>query len=249
MKQSIALFFVLSLILFSCVSKKENDQVLLENEELKSELTRAQLAVSTLEEVGTLMDSIDKARNALSLELEAGTNYEDYLKRMEDINNYVRDTEAKITALESELNKSASNNQGYINTISRLKADLANKTKEITELQTSVENYKQENTELLNTVDLKESEISELESDITTKMEQLTLIENRIQELMKKSQMSEADANYALGEALEEAAKRTKMAPKKKKETYAEAIEYFKKSLELGRADAQTKIDALQEKI
>ena len=36
---------------------------------------------------------------------------------------------------------------------------------------------------------------------------------------MKKAQMSEADSYFALGEALEEAAKRTKLAPKKKKET------------------------------
>jgi len=249
MKKSPVLLFIAFLFLFSCVSKKENDQVLMENEELKAELTRAQMAVSTLEEVGSLIDSIDKARNALQLELEGGTDYEDYLQRMKDINSYVSDTEAKITALESELNKSSSNSQAYVRTINKLKSDLAGKTKEIAELQTSVETYKKENTDLLNTVDLKASEIADLESNITMKMEELTLIENRIQELMKKSEMSEADANYALGEALEEAANRTKLAPKKKKETLKEAIEYYKKSLAFGREDAQAKIDALEKKI
>ena len=139
----------------------------MENEELKAELTRAQMAVSTLEEVGSLIDSIDKARNALQLELEGGTDYEDYLQRMKDINSYVSDTEAKITALESELNKSSSNSQAYVRTINKLKSDLAGKTKEIAELQTSVETYKKENTDLLNTVDLKASEIADLESNIT----------------------------------------------------------------------------------
>ncbi len=249
MKNSPVLLFIALLFLFSCVSKKENDQVLMENEELKAELTRAQMAVSTLEEVGSLIDSIDKARNALQLELEGGTDYEDYLQRMKDINSYVSDTEAKITALESELNKSSTNNQAYVRTINKLKADLAGKTQEIANLQTSVETYKKENTDLINTVDLKESEIADLEKNITVKMEELTLIENRIQELMKKSQMSEADANYALGEALEEAANRTKLAPKKKKETLKEAIEYYKKSLAFGREDAQTKIDELEKKI
>ncbi|NJN24825.1 MAG: hypothetical protein HC819_01950 [Cyclobacteriaceae bacterium] len=249
MKQSIVLLFAAILVAFSCVSKKENDQVVMENEELKAELARAQLAVSTLEEVGTLMDSIDKARNALKLELEAGTNYDDYLQRMNDINNYVSDTEAKIASLEQELNKSSSNNQSYIKTINKLKADLADKSNELTELQTTVENYKQENTDLLNTVDLKTTQIADLESNIAMKMEELNLIENRIQELMKKSQMSEADANYALGEALEEAAKRTKLAPKKKKETLQEALDYYQKSLDLGRQDAQAKIDELKEKV
>jgi chromosome segregation ATPase len=168
---------------------------------------------------------------------------------MKDINSYVSDTEAKITALESELNKSSSNSKSYVRTINKLKTDLAGKTKEIAELQTSVETYKKENTDLLNTVDLKESEIADLENNITVKMEELNLIENRIQELMKKSEMSEADANYALGEALEEAANRTKLAPKKKKETLKEAIEYYKKSLAFGREDAQAKIDALEKKI
>jgi len=249
MKQSIALYMMAGLLVFSCVPKKEKEQLEMQNQELRSELARAQLAVSTLEEVGNLMDSIDLARNALKLELEAGTEYEDYLKRMENINNYVKDTQAKIDELEQELNKSNSSNQAYIRTIGRLKKDLAEKTQSIADLQTSVEQYKKANTELLNTVDLRESQINDLEDEIEVKKEELALIENRVQEMMKKSQMTEADSYYALGEALEEAARRTKLAPKKKKETLKEALEYYKKSLAFGREDAQEKITAIEEKI
>ena len=74
-------------------------------------------------------------------------------------------------------------------------------------------------------------------------------MENRVQEMMKKAQVSEADSYFALGEALEEAARRTKLAPKKRKETYREAIEYYKQALAFGREDAQEKINALEEKI
>lgn len=249
MRHSILLLITVVLIVFSCVPKKEKEQLEMQNDELRAELARAQLAVSTLEEVGSMMDSIDKARNALKLELEAGTDYDDYLKRMEEINNYVQDTEIKINELEEELNKSTSSNQTYIRTIGRMKKELASKTEEISELQLSVEEYKKENTELLNVVDLREAQIMDLEDDIAVKLEELELIENRVQEMMKKAQMTEADSYYALGEALEEAARRTKLAPKKKKETYREAIEYFKKSLAFGREDAQEKIDALLEKI
>jgi len=249
MKKSISIYIAAGLIIFSCVPKKEKEQLEMQNDELRAELARAQLAVSTLEEVGSLMDSIDNARNALKLELEAGTEYEDYLKRMEDINNYVKDTEAKIDELEQELNKSASSNQAYIRTIGRLKKELAEKTQAVSELQTSVDQYKKENTELLNIVDVRESQIADLEDEISVKMEELELIENRVQEMMKKAQMTEADSYYALGEALEEAAKRTKLAPKKRKETYKEALEYYKKSLAFGREDAQEKITALEEKI
>lgn len=249
MKQSIVILFIASLLVFSCVSKDENEKVKMENEELKAELTRAQLAVSTLEEIGTLIDSIDVARNALKLELEAGTNYDDYLERMNNINDYVTNTEAKIDQLENELNKGSSKNQTYISSISRLKKELASKSKEITALQASIEKYKNETTNLLNVVDIQEAEIYDLNDEIEMKMTELEFIENHVQEMMKKAQMTEADSYFALGEALEEAAKRTKLAPKKRKETYKEAIEHYKKSLAFGREDAQTKIDALEKKI
>ena len=66
---------------------------------------------------------------------------------------------------------------------------------------------------------------------------------------MVKSQMTEADAFFARAEAMEEAAKRTKLAPKKRKETYAEALELYKKALAYGRADAEAKITELEGKI
>ncbi|MCG8311311.1 MAG: hypothetical protein MI975_28240 [Cytophagales bacterium] len=249
MKQSIALLFTLIILVSSCVPKAEKEQVEMENAELKAELARAQMAVSTLDEIGTLMDSIDKSRNALKLELEAGTNYDNYLERMNDINKYVTDTEAKIDELEAELNKSSSSNQAYIRTIKRLKQEVADKAREVQSLKASVEKYKKENTKLINVVDIQVAEIADLNEEIELKLEELEFIENRVQEMMKKAQMTEADSYYALGEALEEAAKRTKLAPKKKKETYREAIEYYKKSLAFGREDAQEKIDALEQKI
>ena len=61
--------------------------------------------------------------------------------------------------------------------------------------------------------------------------------------------MSEADSYMARGEAIEEAANRTKLAPRKKKETYREALELYKKALSLGSDKAQAKITALEKKI
>jgi chromosome segregation ATPase len=207
------------------------------------------MAVSTLEEVGTLMDSIDKARNALKLELEEGTQYNDYVDRMQDINNYVSETEQKLNNLEKELENSSSINKRYAGTIARLKKDLTAKGAEIAVLQENVEKYKSENNNLLNIVDLQTAEISDMEIDIEQKKEELTLLENRIQEIMIKSQMTEAEAYFARGEAVEEAARRTKLAPKKKKETYKEALELYKKAKAFGHEGCEDKITEIEKKI
>jgi chromosome segregation ATPase len=229
--------------------KQENDQLKMENEELRAELNRTQMAATVLDEVGILMDSIDQARNALKLDLEAGTSYEDYLTRMEEINDYVKESELKISELEQEIAQSSTKNQSYINSIARLKRDLKSKTEEVAELKNTVESYKGVNQELLNLVNLQESELADMEADIDMKQEELDLLENRIQELMVRSQMSEADAYFARAEAVEEAANRTKLAKKKKKATLQEALELYKKALAYGREDAEEKIKELETKI
>jgi len=249
MKKTIILAMLLSFYFTSCQVKEENEQLKMENEELRAELNRTQMATTVLEEVGALMDSIDQARNALKLDLEAGTSYDDYLSRMEAINDYVQESESKIAQLEQELSQSTSKNQAYINSIARLKRDLGEKTKEVEELRNTVESYKGVNQELLNLVNLQETELTDMEEEIEVKQEELELLENRIQEIMMRSQMTEADAYFARAEAIEEAANRTKLAPKKKKATYAEALELYKKALAYGREDAEEKIKELEGKI
>ena len=63
-----ALALLTVFIFTSCEDKKEREKLEMENEELLAELNRAQMSVATLEEVGSLMDSIDKARSDLKLE-------------------------------------------------------------------------------------------------------------------------------------------------------------------------------------
>jgi hypothetical protein len=48
---------------------------------------------------------------------------------------------------------------------------------------------------------------------------------------------------------VEEAAKRTKLAPQKKRDTYKEALELYKKSLSLGKQEAKEKIAELEKKL
>jgi chromosome segregation ATPase len=235
-------------LLVAC-GTNEKAQLQSQVDSLRIELETSQRMAQTLQDVGVLMDSIDANRQLLRINMVEGTTYDNYTSRMKDINNYVRETEKKIADLENELKKSKGTTSSYAATIKKLKADLESKSKEIAALQEQVERYRNENQNLVQTISLQEAELTEKEQEIRDKEQELALIEARIQELMINSKMSEADAYFARAMATEEAANRTKLAPKKKKETYKEAIELYKKALSLGKQEAQRKITELEKKL
>jgi chromosome segregation ATPase len=228
-----------------------------ETEKLKSQVDSsenmscrpASNLLQTLQEVTVLMDSIDANRNVLRVNMVEGTTYDDYTARMKDINNYVKDTQNKIEDLEKSLKKSKGNTNALSATIKKLKADLEARNKEIASLNEHVDQLRNENANLITTVGLQEAELTDKEAQIIAKQQELALIEAKIQELMIASKVSEADGYFARAQAVEEAANRTKLAPKKKKETLKEAIELYKKSLSLGKQEAQAKITELEKKV
>jgi chromosome segregation ATPase len=236
-----------AILLCSCGGGAEKLQSQVDS--LKSELQASQEFANTLQEVGVLMDSIDANRQLLRVNMVEGTTYDDYTSRMKDLNNYVKDTQSKIEELEKSLKKSKGAANAYAATIKKLKADLEAKNTEILNLQAQVDKYRNENENLVQTVTLQTKEIEDQEAEIAAKRQELALIEARIQELMVQSKMSEADGYFARAVAVEEAANRTKLAPRKKKETLKEALELYKKSLSLGKAEAQAKITELEQKM
>lgn len=236
-------------LLSSCDLTGEREKLRVQSDSLQSELMITMRAVEALEEVGALIDSIDENRNAIRLDMTEGLQYDEYVVRMKNLNEYVKRSEERINNLESDLQQSEGSRKAYANAIARLKKDVQEKNKKIIELQELVNTYKNENTELLSLVAFKESELADAEIEIMQKKQELNLLEMRIQELMIQSKMTEADAYFARASAVEEAANRTKLAPKKKKKTFMEAIELYEKSRDLGREDAQAKIDELANKI
>jgi chromosome segregation ATPase len=243
------LVFVLAIAAGMMSCGKEAEKLRTQVDSLKTELQTSQKFAETLQEVTVLMDSIDANRSKLKLNMVEGTTYDDYTSRMKDINNYVKDTQNKIEDLEKSLKKSKGNSNALNATIKKLKADLEERNKEIATLNEHVETLKNENQNLITTVGLQEAELADKESQILAKQQELALIEARIQELMISSKVSEADSYFARAQAVEEAANRTKLAPKKKKETLKEAVELYKKALSLGNQQAQAKITELEKKI
>lgn len=243
------LFAIPIVALFAACDNGEKVALQSKVDSLKVELEASQKVAATLTEVGVLMDSIDASRQLLRVNMVEGTTYDDYKSRMKDINGYVKDTQKKIDDLETSLKKSNSNAASYSKQLKKLKGDLESKSKEIASLQEQVDKFRSENQNLITTVGMQEAELSDKSAQIETKNQELALIEARVQEMMIQSKMSEADAYFARGQAVEEAARRTQLAPRKKKETYKEAIELYKKALSLGKTEAQEKITALEKKI
>lgn len=195
------------------------------------------------------MDSIDANRQLLRVNMVEGTTYDNYTSRMKDINNYVKDTQNKIEDLEKALKKSKSSANVYAATIKKLKSDLQAKNDEINKLQELVATLGNENKNLITTIDLQEAELNDKTAMIEEKKQELALLEEKIQQVQLQSKVSEADSYFARAQAVEEAGNRTKLAPRKKKETFKEAIELYKKALSLGKTDAQAKIDELEKRV
>jgi chromosome segregation ATPase len=248
MTRNLVFALPLAALVFGC-DTKEKDQLRTQVDSLKVELETSQKMANTLTEVGVLMDSIDASRQLLRVNMVEGTTYDDYTSRMKDINGYVRDTQKKIDDLEKTVTASNSKNNANAKLLKKLKSDLENKTQEIVQLQEQVEKYRSENQNLISTVSMQEAELSDKAGQIEAKTQELALIEARVQELMIQSKMTDADAYFARAQAVEEAANRTKLAPRKKKETFKEAIELYKKALSMGKNEAQERITELEKKI
>jgi chromosome segregation ATPase len=195
------------------------------------------------------MDSIDASRQLLRVNMVEGTTYDNYASRMKDLNSYIKETQDKIEGLEKSLKSSKANANAFSRTIKKLKADLESKTQEISLLQEQVEKYRNENQNLVTTVELQDAEIADKQTQIEVKNQELAFIEARVQELMIQSKISEGDAYYTRAVAVEEAANRTRLAPRKKKETLKEAIELYKKALSLGKGEAQAKITEIEKRL
>ena len=236
-------------VLFASCGGAEKEKMKNQLDSLQNELQVSQQMNQTLAEVGTLMDSIDASRQVLRVNMVEGTTYAAYTSRMKDLNNYVKETQSKIGDLEKSLKKSKANNNAFAATIKKLKADLETKNGEIASLQQKVQDLGTQNDNMKITIDLQEAELNDKTSQIEAKTQELALIEAKIQELMIASKMSESDSYFARGQAVEEAANRTKLAPRKKKDTYKEAIELYKKALSLGNDKAQARIDELTKKV
>ncbi len=242
-----SLVFALPLVglLWSC-DTKEKQMLQSKVDSLQVELQTSLQTAETLQEIGVLIDSIDASRQLIRTDVVEGTSYQDYKKRMTDINNHIRDTQAKIAELEKTLN---TNKGVYASTMRKLKGDLELSTQQIAALQEEVEKMRGDNQQLAMTVSQRDSIVSSQSETIKMREQDVATLEAKVEEINTSSTNKQADLYFAQAQALETAADRTKFAPRKKKETMREALELYKLSLSLGKEEAQTRIEELEKSV
>ncbi|MBX2943384.1 MAG: hypothetical protein KF860_13660 [Cyclobacteriaceae bacterium] len=232
--------------LFSC-DTKEKERLQVKVDSLSQELTASKKVEAQMNEVGILIDSIDASRKAMEVQMiEGKTTYADYISRLKTINNYVKQTEAKLAQLETASNTSR---KASAATIRRLKNDLEKSTKEIVALQLQLATVRNENNSLWQKVNSKDSILSINDQVIKLQKSDIASMEKAIEDTNVENKNTVANLYYAQAEALEEAANRTHFAPRKKKETINEALELYRLSLTLGKDEAKSKIAELEKKV
>src|SRR5687767_10071552 len=100
--------------LFSC-DNKERAQLQRKVDSLSAELQASKQTEQVMSEVGVLIDSIDASRRALRSEMVEGTSYSDYITRLKDINQHLKDTEKKIGEIEQSAKKDKGVSRAAIN--------------------------------------------------------------------------------------------------------------------------------------
>jgi chromosome segregation ATPase len=243
MKYTIGILSVgIAALMMNCDSK-ERAQLQHRVDSLSAELQASKQVEATMGEVGVLIDSIDANRQALRTEMVEGTSYTDYIKRLKDINQHITETKNKVAELEKNVKNAKSSSAVAIK---RLKQDLELRSQEMLALQSEIENMRAENKKLSADIGVKDSTLTNRDETIKLREQDIASLEGLVKDINEQTKVKVANLYYAQAQALETAAQRTHFAPKKKKETKREALELYKLSLSLGKAEAEARIAELE---
>lgn len=231
-------------LLVSCDSK-EKEKLQYRIDSLNTELQASRAEASQLKEVNVLIDSIDASRKVLRANVVEGTSYTNYTERLNDINQYIKDSQIKI----AELEKKSKNAAGMSSAIKRLRADLELRQQEVAALQLEVSKMRSENETMSRAISQKDSTLLAKDEVIKVRESDIASLESLMKDTNEQNKMTTANLYYEQAKAMEKVADRTNFAPRRKKEALREALELYKISLSLGKEEAQKKIDALEKEL
>ena len=206
-----------------------------ENERLKKALLVAEAdsesLAASLEEVNSLLDSVELTQQAINIDLETGLTYTDYASRIKAINKYIQESDDRLTAVENKLSDVKSKNRVYLGIIKKLRKDLVDKTGFIKKLEEQVSNYKQENETLIKTVDLQEGKIADQAAAIEQKRRELKALDDTLKTMRQNLVDTQADFYYKQGLAAEALAEKIRLAPEEEKSPISNSLQFLRASL------------------
>jgi chromosome segregation ATPase len=233
------MFFLLSIIsmLIAGCDSGQISRRKMENISLRKELEARWVDISSIQDFSRMLDSIDVSRNAV-IAGDAGEPLS-VSTRLLEINRHVKQSEEKIDFAEKRLEASGNFISGYLMMIDALKDEMEIRTEEIRTLQSEIEGGKEQKRKLFYQVKQQNNSADEMQQE-------MVFLDMKLQGILTNLKISEADALYARAKALEETARRSKIASVKKHNTYREALELYKKALALGKEEARPSIEALE---
>jgi hypothetical protein len=241
MKSPISLAVLLAIVSISCTPKEELEALQSTNDSLKNALALNKEVMMTLQEVGSMIDSIDASRRLLKISVVEGASEDDYTMRLQAIHEHVVLSEKKISSLEQSLKTMKTNESFYFDMIASLKDELELRLQEIYSLE-------KVNKELEEKVKVQESDLHDSFIELEKKQQALAEQELKVEQLVNKLQLTESETLFLKGKALEESANRIKLAPAKKKATLREAVGYYRKAADLGNKEAGKRMTDLRGK-
>ena len=237
-------FVGIAFILSSC-DRGEKARLNARVDSLNTELQASQQIEDQMKQVNVLIDSIDASRKVLRANVVEGTSYDDYSSRLKDINQYIKDTQDKISALE----KTAKGARGLSSAVKRLKSDLELRSQEVAALQLEVTKMRTENESMEAAIARKDSTLLVKEDIIKVREADIVAFEASMRDTNEKNRFAMAEMYFNQAKTLEVVADRTNFAPRKKKQAMRDAIELYKISLSLGKTEAQDRINALEKEL
>jgi chromosome segregation ATPase len=241
----LVILITIGLSVSGCNSKKIA-RLEAQNDSLRNELKVKNFMAAGMRDVNSLLDSIDINRNLLTTELKKISTVEELTSRLVDINNYVKRSEKKIATIQEQLRHSRNEAFAYTMMVDALKGEVIIRDGEVVHLTSAVSNYQNANRNLIDSVKFHEEKISDMHLSVSEKQKQLALLESKVHSLEKDFKLTEAEVYYARARLLEEAARRTRLAPQKRKQTFTEALELYRKAYALGKDEAKVNIELLE---
>jgi chromosome segregation ATPase len=243
--RNLVIVVLIGLSFIACDSKKIA-HLEKQNDSLRNELTVRSVMGDRMREVNTLLDSIDINRKLLKTELKEIASVDELKSRLEDINAYVKRSEKKIEAIEAQLRRSRNEAFAYTMMVDALKGEVVIRDGEVVQLASAVTDYQKSNRTLMDSVRYHEGKVTDMHLSISEKQKQLAELETKVHSLETDFRLTEAEVYYAKAKLLEEAARRTRLAPQKRKQTFTEALELYRKAYSLGKEEAKINIQLLE---